>query len=227
MSTWEASKHTHDHSESRHLSLAPRRELQLKGFYHTKGKPAIDRVLGIFLLFLALLPMALVALIVRFRIGRPVVFKQTRVGRYGETFTLYKFRTMAPDRRRDDLPFEGDDRRFVHKTADDPRVSPVGARLRAWSLDELPQFANVVKGDMSLVGPRPEMPNIVDEYEPWQHDRHLAKPGLTGVWQISNREQLMKDCIQLDVDYVEQISFAKDLGILIKTPAAVLTRRGH
>ncbi len=226
MSTWGARDLSHNHSES----LTPDQTVHPIGsrsFYVSIGKPAFDRFVGLVFLAAALLPMAFIALTVRLRIGSPVFFKQERVGRNGHHFTLYKFRTMAPDRRRSDIDFVGQDRRRVHKSENDPRVTTLGAKLRSLSLDELPQFVNVVAGDMSLVGPRPELPEIVEEYEQWQHQRHAVKPGVTGIWQISDRQRLMKDCIDMDVDYVENVRFLMDLRILARTPVAMFTQRGH
>jgi lipopolysaccharide/colanic/teichoic acid biosynthesis glycosyltransferase len=101
--------------------------------------------------------------------------------------------------------------------------------LRATRLDELPQFLNVVKGDMSMVGPRPELPEIVSRYEPWQHHRHIVKPGVTGPWQISDQNgDLMFEHTEIDLAYLEQIGFLKDMGILLRTPAAMLGgKKGH
>jgi lipopolysaccharide/colanic/teichoic acid biosynthesis glycosyltransferase len=104
----------------------------------------------------------------------------------------------------------------------------VGAFLRKWSLDELPQFINVIKGDMSLVGPRPEMVEIVATYESWQHRRHAVKPGITGPWQISERgDKPLHECTESDLDYIDELGFAADLRILALTPLAALgVRRG-
>ncbi|TMF12974.1 MAG: sugar transferase, partial [Chloroflexi bacterium] len=125
------------------------------------------------------LPMVVIAIAVRLSLGRPVIFRQTRVGQQGSLFTIYKFRTMLSDRRVCERELTGVDRRASHKCDHDPRLKPLGSRLRRWSLDELPQLWNVIRGDMSLVGPRPELPRLVDGYAPWQHERHDVKPGLT------------------------------------------------
>jgi lipopolysaccharide/colanic/teichoic acid biosynthesis glycosyltransferase len=187
-------------------------------------------MLGFGLLVLASPVILLGAFLVLISLGRPVFYSQTRVGLDGRTFRLHKLRTMSPDRRRDQVTFLGDNRRLTHKSPEDPRVGhPVSRTLRSMRLDELPQLWNVVKGDMSLVGPRPEMPEIVEKYEPWQHQRHLVKPGVTGPWQISNHNgKLMHECTDLDIHYIASISLFNDLRILAATPIAMIgARRGY
>ena len=161
--------------------------------------------------------------------GRPAVFRQERVGRFGKTFTVYKFRTMMPDRRAVVVPVDGQDRRVNHKSMDDPRHTDLGRFLRKWSLDEIPQFWNLALGHMSLIGPRPELPSIVERYEPWQHRRHEVKPGLTGLWQVSARGDVpMHEATHIDVAYVDDVSLAQDLKIVIRTPKAMLgSNKGH
>lgn len=195
------------------------------GVYERYVKRVIDFTISLTLLFLFTPVLGLLAVLVKWRIGSPVLYAQCRVGRGGELFRIYKFRTMIPDRRQDDSEFNGPDRRRVHKSPEDPRVVPFGGLLRRLSLDELPQLWNVVRGDMSLVGPRPELPEIVADYEEWQHARHLVKPGITCLWQISNREELLKDSTQLDLDYIEAMSFTTDLRILLATPAAAVFKK--
>jgi lipopolysaccharide/colanic/teichoic acid biosynthesis glycosyltransferase len=124
--------------------------------------------------------MAIVALAVLAALGRPVLFRQARVDRDGAVLSVYKVRTMRPDRRQQTAEFSGEDRRRTHKHPDDPRLSPVGRFCRRWSLDELPQLFNVLHGEMSRDGPRPELVDIVAHYEPWQHERQAVKPGITG-----------------------------------------------
>jgi lipopolysaccharide/colanic/teichoic acid biosynthesis glycosyltransferase len=165
------------------------------------------------------------AFAVRVSLGTGVVFTQDRIGQGGLPFRIYKFRTMHPSRRREHRPFEGEDRRLTHKHPDDPRLSAVGRLLRRLSLDELPQLINIVKGDMSLVGPRPELVSIVDGYEPWQHRRHSVKPGLTGLWQVSARERPMHESTDIDLEYVDAISFRTDVSILLRTIPAALGRK--
>ncbi len=201
----------------------------LPGLYERFAKPVID-VVGASLLTLLVAPlMALIAIAIVVTNGRPAIFGQARVGRDGKVFTMYKFRTMRPDRRNSQGSFARPDRRRNHKTPDDPRLTWLGRILRKWSLDELPQLWNVVLGDMSLVGPRPEMPMIVERYEPWQHQRHQVKPGVTGLWQVSKRgEGAMHENTDVDLLYLERISLWTDLSILLRTiPAALGYRTGY
>lgn len=200
-----------------------------QSFYQRHAKSAFDRIFGAILLLLSLPILLVAAVLVRTRLGNPILYRQQRIGRDGAPFELFKLRTMVSDRRSADTPFQGEERRKLHKSADDPRVEPTGKMLRAWRLDELPQFWNVVNGDMSLVGPRPEMPQIVAGYESWQHERHNVKPGVTGLWQVSERNgHLMHECTELDLQYLESISFGNDFKILMKTPGVMIgSRRGY
>jgi len=199
------------------------------GPYFEWVKPTLDRVLGVILLAIASPVILVVSIVVLITLGRPVFFSQTRIGLGGEPFQLYKFRTMHPDRRQRQEPYSGEERRRHHKSSKDPRHTSVGRLLRSSRLDELPQLWNVVKGDMSLVGPRPEMPYIVANYEEWQHQRHLVKPGLTGLWQISDQNgKPMHECTEIDIEYLRRIGFFQDMSILARTPLAMLgRRRGH
>lgn len=198
----------------------------VQGAYATSVKPVLDRLLGSLLLIFASPIIAVVALVVLFKLGRPVFYSHVRIGHKGVPFRLYKFRTMLPDRRQAQNGFKGEDRRANHKSPHDPRHTTAGRVLRARRLDELPQLWNVVKGEMSLVGPRPEVPSEVGKYEDWQHRRHLVKPGLTGLWQISEHNgEPMREHTELDLEYLERIGFVEDLRILAKTPLAMLGRR--
>ncbi len=197
------------------------------GIYVRVVKPTFDRVVG-FCIFVVLLPLtAVVALAVRLSLGSPVFFRQRRVGRDNREFDVYKFRTMGQDRRREAAPVP-QDRRQTHKSDRDPCHTRVGRFLRKWSLDELPQFWNVVCGDMSLVGPRPELIEIVSRYEPWQHQRHFVKPGLTGLWQVKGRGTgMMHLHTDVDLEYIEQMGPVTDLKILLLTIPATLRRSGN
>jgi lipopolysaccharide/colanic/teichoic acid biosynthesis glycosyltransferase len=200
------------------------------GRYPKLVKPVVDRVGATLLLIPAAPFMLLIAVAVAASIRRPIIFRQVRVGQNGRLFTVYKFCTMAADRRREDLPSNGEDRRVCHKSEDDPRLTPLGRILRRWSLDELPQLWNVIRGEMSLVGPRPELPSIVSRFAPWQHERHAVKPGLTGYWQVYARGdgQPMHERTDLDIAYVRSIGLRTDLKILLLTiPAVVGLRRGY
>jgi lipopolysaccharide/colanic/teichoic acid biosynthesis glycosyltransferase len=195
-------------------------------FYTRIGKPVFDRVVAALLLILTLPVMIVVAASVRLSIGSPVLFRQRRVGRDDVAFSVLKFRTMRPDRRGERWPVI-EDRRTTHKTERDPRHTGLGRRLRRWSLDELPQLWNVVRGDMSLIGPRPELVEVVERYAPWQHQRHLVRPGITGLWQVSRRgDGMMHLYTDVDLEYVATVSFRRDLGILFRTIPAALSRSG-
>ena len=199
-----------------HLAHVPSR-------YERFVKPAMDRVLAAVML-VAFAPILLVAVVaIALTMGRPIMLRQHRVGRFGRVFSIYKLRTMLPDRRSGGQPFVGVDRRETHKHPDDPRITKVGAVLRKWSIDELPQLFNVLRGDMSLVGPRPELVDIVARYEDWQHQRHRVKPGLTCIWQVSERgDKPLHEATEIDLDYVDTISFLTDLRLLAITPLAML-----
>jgi lipopolysaccharide/colanic/teichoic acid biosynthesis glycosyltransferase len=196
--------------------------------YERFGKPVLDTTGGIVLSIVTLPLVALIVITIWATMGRPAIFTQQRVGKHGKPFTVYKFRSMVPDRRIRPRPFESGERRLVHKSPEDPRVTKLGAFLRKWSLDEIPQFWNVARGQMSLVGPRPELSEIVrTKYAVWQHQRHAVKPGVTGLWQISDQRQgLMLNATHIDLHYLDRISFFLDLQILLLTlPAALGYRR--
>lgn len=179
------------------------------------AKRVIDIVAGSILLVLTLPLQAGIALRIRMKLGSPVLFRQGRPGRHGEIFELVKFRTM-----RDARTGEGTE-------ADGERLTPFGRRLRALSLDELPTLLNVIRGDMSLVGPRPLLVAYLDRYTPEQARRHEVRPGVTGLAQVSGRNAISwEDKFRLDVSYVDNRSIKLDTKILVKTIVPVLHRRG-
>jgi len=197
-----------------------------RGFYASRIKPAVDRMVAP-VIGLVVLPLCVgIALVVRVTMGRGVFFKQLRVGKDGQPFEVVKFRTMHQDRRSRQIEIDIADRRRTHKHPNDPRHTRVGRFLRQTSLDELPQLLNVMRGEMSLIGPRPELVELVDKYPDWQHARHAVRPGMTGLWQISARgEKSMQECVDIDLDYVEQVSLWLDLRAAIATPVAALGKR--
>jgi lipopolysaccharide/colanic/teichoic acid biosynthesis glycosyltransferase len=159
----------------------------------------------------------------------PVFFRQTRVGRVGQTFKLFKFRTMVVDaeQRMQELEALNEGAGVLFKMRKDPRVTNVGAMLRRWSLDELPQLFNVLIGDMSLVGPRPALPREVARYGDHMRRRLAVKPGITGLWQVSGRSGLSwEEAFRLDLRYVDNWSIVLDLQILWKTFSAVIHGSG-
>jgi lipopolysaccharide/colanic/teichoic acid biosynthesis glycosyltransferase len=151
------------------------------------------------------------------------------VGKGGRVFRIYKFRTMVVDaeQRRAQLLATSDTDSILFKLRNDPRVTGVGVHLRRWSIDELPQLFNVLLGHMSLVGPRPAVPDEVAQYADHVHRRLVVKPGLTGLWQVNGRSDLSWDeSVRLDLRYVENWSFALDLQILWKTISAIMGGSG-
>jgi len=182
--------------------------------------------LGLIFLLPALLT---VTLAIKVTSPGPVFFTQQRVGRDGRTFSMLKFRSMVPgaDRMVEDLAPESDGNGVLFKKKDDPRITGIGKFMRRYSIDELPQLINVLRGDMSLVGPRPPLPSEVERYGFDMHRRFLVKPGLTGLWQVSGRSDLSwDDSVRIDVRYVENWSLAFDFMILCKTVGAVVRGSG-
>jgi lipopolysaccharide/colanic/teichoic acid biosynthesis glycosyltransferase len=182
------------------------------------------------LLILLLGPVfAAVALAVRLNSSGPVLHRQTRIGRGGRPFTMTKFRTMVvdADRMRHRLAEANEKDGRMFKIRHDPRITRVGRVLRRCSLDELPQLFNVVQGDMSLVGPRPPLPDEVAGYDEVELRRLAVKPGLTGLWQISGRSDLSWDeTVTLDLRYVDNWSPSVDVGVLFRTVRAVVSGDG-
>jgi len=192
-------------------------------------KRALDILLASLLLALSLPVLALAALAIRVTSPGPLIFRQPRIGAYGGKFTMYKLRTMRTDAhdQEDALADRERDRVFL-KPTDDRRITPVGRWLRKYSIDEIPQFLNVLLGDMSLVGPRPLLPC---DWRKFPRDdrrrRSWMKPGVTGLWQVSGRNLCSDEVrMRLDVDYVDRWTLALDLGILLRTPLTVLSARG-
>jgi lipopolysaccharide/colanic/teichoic acid biosynthesis glycosyltransferase len=197
------------------------------GAYLRWVKPAVDFVGGL-ALAAATAPIVLAALVAaRLLLGRGVLLRQPRVGQGGRVFAMYKIRTMRPDRRMRQLPYDGPDRRTLHKRDDDPRHTTFGRFLRKWSIDELPQLWNVVLGDMSLVGPRPELVSVVDRHDLWDHPRHRLRPGVTGLWQVSDlRAVPLHESVHIDLDYLREVSLAADARILLGTVRALRDGNG-
>jgi exopolysaccharide biosynthesis polyprenyl glycosylphosphotransferase len=194
------------------------------------AKAIVDRSLATVAFVLSMPLLAILWVAVRVSSPGPAIFKQVRTGRDGREFTLLKFRSMYVDAEKRRAELEQRNERsegLLFKIRDDPRVTPVGRFLRRYSLDELPQLINVMQGKMSLVGPRPPLPEEVALYHDDVRRRLLVKPGLTGLWQISGRSDLdWDDSVRLDLRYVENWSFTLDLMILWKTMSAVVRGRG-
>jgi len=209
-------------------------------------KYALDGVLSAVLLMLCGPLFILIALAIKATSPGPVFFVQKRVGRAGRTFDFYKFRTMrhacddtvhrefarefirgGRSERRGQNGIRGGTAPTFYKLARDPRVTPIGRFLRRTSLDELPQLFNILRGDMSLVGPRPPLLYELEYYQDWHKRRLSVRPGLTGLWQVTGRSRVPFDTmVQLDLDYIDHWSMWMDFRLLAKTLPVVLTGRG-
>jgi len=192
-------------------------------------KRLFDLVVGGLLTLLALPLMGLIAVAIKLDSRGPVLFVQERVGSNGRIFEMYKFRSMVQNAENLQAGVNRVDEEghLIHKQEDDPRVTRMGRFLRRWSLDELPQLFNVLSGDLSLVGPRPELPWLVERYEPWQHKRFAVPQGLTGWWQINGRsDKVMHLHTDEDLYYIQNYSLWLDIYILLKTPWVILRGKG-
>jgi lipopolysaccharide/colanic/teichoic acid biosynthesis glycosyltransferase len=200
-----------------------------QGLYLKAGKRLLDVVAASLGLVLLSPVIAVLAVIVRATSRGPVFYRSTRIGRGGRPFTFYKLRSMVKDAdlKRQHLSHLNEADGPVFKIARDPRITPIGRFMRTTSLDEIPQFWNVLRGDMSLVGPRPPIPEEVAQYEPWQLRRLDVRPGLTCLWQISGRSCIgFQEWMRLDLEYIRHRSLKLDLKILLRTLPAVLSREG-
>jgi exopolysaccharide biosynthesis polyprenyl glycosylphosphotransferase len=201
---------------------------QYSGVSHTL-KRAFDIVLSAAALLVLAAPMAILAAAVKLTSPGDAIFRQERVGVQGGRFVMYKFRSMVSDAEDMLAELQGNNEGngLLFKMKEDPRITRVGAFMRRYSLDELPQFWNVLTGGMSLVGPRPPLPVEADQYEHQVARRLLIKPGITGLWQVSGRSDLAwEESVRLDLYYVENWSLAGDIRILARTFKAVLKRDG-
>jgi len=192
-------------------------------------KRIFDIIVGAALLLLLSPFMLLIALAIRLDSPGSVLFRQRRVGENGRLFDMLKYRTMEKDAeaRQEEILKETEEGEIIHKQKEDPRITKVGRFLRRTSLDELPQLINVLKGEMSLVGPRPEMPWLVDRYQSWQRKRFAVPQGITGWWQINGRsDKPMHLNTDDDLYYVYNYSLWLDIAILLRTPIAVIRGKG-
>ena len=180
-------------------------------------KRCLDLFLGVALIGLLMPVMLCIAVVVRLDSRGPAIFRQQRIGRYGTSFMIFKFRTMAVE-----SPTFG----VKPKSFDDDRVTRVGRFLRRSSLDELPQLLNVIRGEMTLVGPRPEQPFLVEKYAPWQWERLNVLPGITGWWQVNGRKQPMHEYVEEDLYYVRNQSVMLDFRVLLYTIQAIIRGDG-
>jgi exopolysaccharide biosynthesis polyprenyl glycosylphosphotransferase len=193
-------------------------------------KRSADLAIAAAVLTVMAIPMLVIALLVRFTSEGPVLYRQQRIGKYGKVFAFTKFRCMvanADELRAELMDQNGHLDRRLFKLRDDPRLTRVGRWMRRLSLDELPQFIHVLRGEMSVVGPRPQLPEEVETYEDWHRQRLLVTPGMTGLWQINGRSDLtFDDMVRLDLYYAEHWSLWLDLKIILRTIPAVVTGRG-
>jgi exopolysaccharide biosynthesis polyprenyl glycosylphosphotransferase len=194
------------------------------------AKRVLDLAVAIGALALLWPAMLLISLLIKLDSAGAVLFKQQRVGWHGKRFTMYKFRTMfvGSESKMDMIVDRSDEgKRFLRKDLPDPRITAVGHHLRRWSLDELPQLFNVLKGEMSIVGPRPDLPLLAEDYEPWQRKRFSVPPGITGWWQVSGRSDKPSTLhTQEDLYYIRNYSLLLDLKILLRTIGAVIRGQG-
>lgn len=191
------------------------------------AKRLLDVTLASVLLVLCAPLLALCALAIRLGDGGPALYVQERVGQHGVRFRMLKLRTMIVGAEALQPLLANEATGPLFKMRDDPRVTPVGRVLRRFSLDELPQLVNVLRGEMSLVGPRPPIPAEVERYEPWQLRRLTVPPGLTGLWQVSGRSDVPFDRgVALDLAYIDGWSLALDLWLLVRTVPVVLRGTG-
>ena len=235
-----------DNCDGSPVSLTLYPELQQAGFSHKTSlivKRCID-VMGSIIALVACAPLfLLISILIRLTSEGPVFFRQNRVGQYGNSFTFLKFRSMYINNNPaihqkyvkhlihspESEPTNGASKeQQIFKIQNDPRVTPIGRFLRKTSLDELPQFINVLKGEMSLVGPRPPIPYELEDYDIWHRRRILdMKPGITGLWQVEGRSRTsFNDMVRLDIKYMTNWSIWLDLKLLFKTPVAVFTKKG-
>ena len=192
-------------------------------------KRSFDLIFASISIFVSSPVLLLLALLILVFDGRPVFFLQKRVGENGKLFDIIKFRTMQPDAEKVRAKVETRDKHgnLIHKAASDPRVTRIGKFLRRFSLDEIPQLINVIKGEMSIVGPRPELPYLVETYEHWQRRRLSVMPGITGWWQVNGRsDRIMHLHTEDDIYYVENYSIWLDMQIIMRTFWVVLIGKG-
>ena len=195
--------------------------------YYETCKRSLD-ILGSSLLSILLSPVLLATYLLLYVItrGKPI-FRQTRVGECGKLFTIYKFRTMVIDAESLKQKVLNEQSGPVFKNRRDPRMTRVGAWLRKFSIDELPQLFNILRGEMSLVGPRPALESEVTQYQNWQLRRLSVKPGLTCIWQVSGRSEIgFEQWVRMDLRYINSQNLPLDLLLLAKTPLSILSCRG-
>jgi len=197
-----------------------------KAFY-LRAKRLLDFALSLAALVVLSPILFVVSLLIKLEDGGPVFFQQTRVGKGGRQFKFWKFRSMCLDAEAKKLELESDQDSVRFKMAQDPRITRTGRIIRRFSLDELPQFVNVLRGDMSLVGPRPPIPAEVAEYTPYEMRRLAVEQGLTCTWQVSGRSLIpFEQQVKMDLEYAETRTLWVDASLLLRTVPAMLGGRG-
>lgn len=211
------------------IPLIELREVSIQG-WNRVVKRAIDvAVSSLALLALSPFMLALAVIIKLESPGGPVIFRQPRVGKAGQRFTMYKFRSMRPNAAAERVALENLNEAVgpLFKIREDPRLTRVGRLIRRFSIDEIPQLVNVLRGEMSLIGPRPPIPSEVDQYEDWHKKRLAVSPGMTGLWQVSGRSELdFDEMVMYDIYYIEHWSLSLDFRILLRTIPTVLSGGG-
>lgn len=184
------------------------------------SKRSIDFVGALFGIIIFSPLFLIVSISIKIESKGPIVFSQKRIGRYGKEFNIYKFRSMVvnAEKLKNKLAVQNEMSGPMFKMKNDPRITKIGKFIRKTSIDELPQLINILKGDMSLVGPRPSLPTEVNEFEDWMHKRHYVRPGLTCYWQVNGRNSIdFEDWMKLDIKYVEERSLFVDIKLIFKT----------
>jgi len=210
------------------IPLLSTRDLSIRG-WNAVVKRAFDVVVGALAALFVLPFCLLIALAIRLDTPGPILYSQIRVGKNGREFRCYKFRSMVSnaDQLREQVALLNESNGPLFKIRNDPRLTRVGRFIRRYSLDELPQLINILHGEMSLIGPRPNLPAEVEQYEDWMLKRLLVCPGLTGLWQVSGRSDLtFEEMVLLDIYYVENWTMGLDLNILLRSVPAVVQARG-
>jgi exopolysaccharide biosynthesis polyprenyl glycosylphosphotransferase len=211
------------------IPLIGLREVSIEG-WNQVVKRAIDVVVSSLAVLVASPFMAAIAIVIKLESpGGPVIFRHTRIGKDGEPFTMFKFRSMTPNAADERPSLESQNEAIgpLFKIRHDPRLTRVGGFIRKFSMDEIPQLINVLRGDMSLVGPRPPIPSEVEQYEEWHKKRLAVSPGMTGLWQVSGRSELdFDEMVMYDIYYIEHWSLSLDFRILLRTIPTVLCGGG-
>lgn len=194
-----------------------------------KMKSTLDFFFSFTVIMLVSPVFLMIAVAIRLEDGGPVLFTQERVGLNGRRFSIFKFRTMVTNAEALKISLQGQNEQTgpVFKITNDPRVTRIGRFLRRTSFDELPQFFNVIRGEMSVVGPRPPIPSEVEKYKKWQKRRLTMKPGITCTWQVSGRNNIpFKEWVKLDLEYIDNWSLTRDAVLILKTIKVILTGTG-